>query len=83
MALKAGNDLMLVCHNIEGVPKIADALAGVSRDIQEEAFERISALRKRLAPAAKFSLTEFEKVDAAVSKLRAATLKTATFKALC
>jgi beta-N-acetylhexosaminidase len=78
MALKAGNDLMLVCHNIEGVPKIAAALAGVSRDIQEEAFIRISALRKRLAPPAKFSLTEFEQVDAAVKKLRAATLKTAS-----
>jgi beta-N-acetylhexosaminidase len=77
MALKAGNDLMLVCHNIEGVPKIAEALAGVSREIQEEAYVRISELRKRLAPPSKFSLADFEQVDAAVSKLRDATLKAA------
>jgi beta-N-acetylhexosaminidase len=50
MALKAGNDILLVCHNVAGVPKIAQALAEVDRDVQEESFARITEFRKRLAP---------------------------------
>jgi beta-N-acetylhexosaminidase len=75
MALAAGNDIMLVCHNIEGVPGIAEALAGVDRKIQEEAFERISALRTRLASPSGFSLAAFEKLDASVKSLRERTLQ--------
>ncbi len=75
MALKAGNDLMLVCHNIEGIPEIAYALASVSQEIQEESFERISALRKRLAKPVEYSTGALKTLDESVKALRSATLE--------
>lgn len=74
MALKAGNDILLVCHNITAVPEIAKALKQVDRKFQDEAFARITELRNRLAPPVSFSMEAFEKLDASVAKLRDATL---------
>lgn len=73
-ALEAGNDILLVCHNVIGIPKIAQALARVDRAVQEESFERISHFRKRLAAPTDFSMESFQTLDAAVKKLRATTL---------
>lgn len=70
MALEAGNDIMLVCHNIEGIPKIAENLASVSDEYKQEAFARIQKLRERLAPPTVFSMDEFKKLDASVKALR-------------
>lgn len=74
MALNAGNDILLVCHNIAGVPKIAQALAEVSREVQEESFARITEFRKRLAPPVAFSMNTFDSLDVSVKKLREATV---------
>jgi beta-N-acetylhexosaminidase len=73
-ALAAGNDIMLVCHNMKGVPEIAAALKKVPREIQEESFARIEAMRKRLAPPTPFSMDTFKKLDQQVAELRVATL---------
>lgn len=73
-ALEAGNDIILVCHNIEGVPQIAKALAGVSDEIKEESLKRIESLRERLAAPYEFSMQKMEELDAAVKKLRAQVL---------
>jgi beta-N-acetylhexosaminidase len=73
-ALKAGNDLMLVCHNIKGVAEIASALRAVSKDVQIAAYDRISAMRKRLAPPVPFSLEALKTLDQAVKELRDQTL---------
>jgi beta-N-acetylhexosaminidase len=73
-ALAAGNDIMLVCHNIEGVPAIAAALKKVAPEFQEEAYGRIQGIRQRLAEPAKFSMEMFQKLDEGVAKLREATL---------
>lgn len=77
MALKAGNDLMLVCHAVDAVPEIAKALTSVSQEIKEEAFARIQKLRTRLAKPAPFCMDEFKKLDEEVKELRAKTLATA------
>lgn len=74
MALKAGNDILLVCHNVAGVPKIAEALAQVERSVQEESFDRITHFRKRLPKPVEFSMDAFHALDAAVKKLRETTL---------
>jgi len=79
-ALEAGNDIMLVCHNIEGVPKIAKALASVSDEIKSEALKRIESLRERLAAPHEFSLQKLEELDAAVKALREKVLQTVAIK---
>jgi beta-N-acetylhexosaminidase len=76
-ALQAGNDIMLVCHNIEGVPEIAAALKRVPRQFQDESFARLNNMRKRLAEPSAFSMEMFGKLDEAVAKLRSTTLAVA------
>jgi beta-N-acetylhexosaminidase len=73
-ALKAGNDLMLVCHAIDSVPEIAATLLTVPAEIREESYQRILALRARLAPPADFSLAAFQKLDEETARLRARVL---------
>jgi len=72
-ALKAGNDLMLVCHSLDAVPEIAEALVKAPGDILEESYARISALRKRLAKPAPFSVKAFEELDAETAAMCAKT----------
>jgi len=62
-ALKAGNDLMLVCHSLDAVPEIAAALVKAPGDVLEESYDRISVMRKRLSPPRDYSLTAFEDLD--------------------
>jgi len=70
-ALKAGNDLMLVCHAIDSVPEIAEAIAKAPQTILEESYQRILQLRKKLSKPAPFSLDKFAKLDREVAQLRA------------
>ena len=76
MALKAGNDLMLVCHAVDAVPEIAKALKAVPQEIKEESFARIETLRARLAKPTPFCMDEFKTLDEGVKELREKTLKT-------
>lgn len=77
MALKAGNDLMLVCHAVDAVPEIAKALAAVPQEIKEEAYARIQTLRARLPKPTPFTMEEFHKLDEQVKELSKKTLATA------
>ena len=72
LALEAGNDLMLVCHNLDGVAEIAETLSRVDASIQKEAFARISNLKKRLAPPSAFSMEATERLNHDIEDLRAA-----------
>src|SRR5262249_21367762 len=69
-ALEAGNDLMLVCHSVQAVPEIASALCKANPKALEESYNRILELRKRLKPAAPFSLDAFKSLDAQTAQLR-------------
>jgi beta-N-acetylhexosaminidase len=77
MALTAGNDIMLVCHNIAGVPDTAAALSKVPTAWQQEAYARIQTLSKRLAAPTPFSMDAFKQLDEQVAALRAKTLNEA------
>ena len=70
MALEAGNDLMLVCHNMEGVAEIAQALSKVAEPIQKESFARISALKGRLAAPTPFTMEAASKLNHEIEELR-------------
>ncbi len=75
IALAAGGDLMLVCHDIHNVPKIAESLTHVSSEIQIDRYDRIVEMRKRLIPPTTFSWTEFETLNESVKELHEATTR--------
>ncbi|MBU6453525.1 MAG: beta-N-acetylhexosaminidase [Cyanobacteria bacterium REEB67] len=74
-ALKAGNDLMLVCHAIDSVPEIAATLLTVPEAIRQQSYQRILALRTRLAAPVAFSLDAFKKLDEETARLRARVIR--------
>ncbi len=70
-ALKAGNDLMLVCHAIKSVPEIATALKMTAPDVLETSYARVQELRSRLSAPAPFSLEAFEELDKQTAEMTA------------
>jgi len=70
-ALKAGNDLMLVCHAIKSVPEIATVLKMTAPDILQTSYARVKALRSRLSKPAPFSLKAFEELDKQTAEMTA------------
>lgn len=83
-ALKAGNDLMLVCHAITSVPEIAAAIKKAPLEVLEESYGRIEAMRKRFVEPTAYSqnfLAELAELDQANLDLRRKTgLETAITK---
>lgn len=76
-ALKAGNDLMLVCHSVEAVPEIARALKKAEASVLEESYSRIQALLNRLSPPASYSDEKFEELSTHTEAMRAKVLDSA------
>jgi beta-N-acetylhexosaminidase len=70
LAMEAGNDLLLVCHEIESVPEIANTLSQVNEDLQTEASQRIATLRERLSPPLEFSMEAAKELDTAIDALK-------------
>jgi beta-N-acetylhexosaminidase len=79
LALEAGNDFVLVCHNIPGVPEIAASLRKVARPAQEQSYERILNVRKRLSKPEQFSERRLKELDEQVNQLRTTILKEPAF----
>ncbi len=77
-ALEAGNDLLLVCHSVEAVKEIAQALKGCKQNVLNDAYKRICDLRSKLSTAASFSMDEFKDLDAQVKELGSKVVNRAT-----
>lgn len=74
LALRAGNDLLLVCHRPQFGREVAERLARLPDSIRTSAERRIEAARARLADPVPFSLERFVHVDVQVGRLRADSL---------
>ncbi len=74
LALRAGNDLLLVCHRPHLAREMAERLARLPASLRSPAEERIEALRARLADPVPFSLDRFVHIDIQVARLRVDTL---------
>lgn len=70
-AVKAGNDLMLVCHAIKTVPEIAAAVKLVSPDVLETSYARIQALRARMPKPTPYTAEAFAKLDQETAEMKA------------
>jgi beta-N-acetylhexosaminidase len=72
--LRAGNDLLMLCHRIEMARQARDILAALPRELLDPPLERVAAFKQYLAPPAPFSEEAFRAVDAEIRLLRIDTL---------
>ncbi|WP_235276916.1 glycoside hydrolase family 3 N-terminal domain-containing protein [Methylacidiphilum kamchatkense] len=70
LSLKAGIDLLLLCHRFPLIREAASILSSLPETIKEAAWQRIENFRKRLAPPLPFSLSEFQSIDSEIYSLR-------------
>lgn len=69
LALKAGNDLLLVCHNFDALEDIARGLGRLSPGLRSAASRRIANLRRRALLPRTFTQAAFARVDADFGRL--------------
>jgi len=70
LSLKAGVDILLLCHRFSLIREAASILSSLPETIKEAAWQRIENFRKRLAPPLAFSLSEFQNIDSEIYSLR-------------
>lgn len=69
-AVRAGNDLVMICHRLEMVELAREHLEGVEAPILHDALLRIEKIKKRLQPPSPFDLDVFRRINADIWQLR-------------
>lgn len=69
-AVRAGNDLVMICHRLEMVELAREHLEGVGSPILHDALVRIEKTKKRLQPPTQFDLDIFRRINADIWQLR-------------
>jgi beta-N-acetylhexosaminidase len=73
-AVRAGNDLVMICHRVEMVELARQHLEGVEEPILHDALVRIDKAKKRLVKPDKFDLDRFTAINRDIWQLRVDTL---------
>lgn len=73
-AVRAGNDLVMICHRVEMVELAREHLEGVEEPALHDALVRIEKTKKRLVRPDKFDLDRFAAINRDIWDLRVATL---------
>jgi len=73
-AVRAGNDLVMICHRIEMVEQAHVHLQGLEDTVLDDALRRIERAKKRMAMPDPWSRSRFDKLNEDVWKLRVDTL---------
>lgn len=73
-AVRAGNDLVMICHRVEMVELARQHLEGVEEPILHDALVRIDKTKKRLVKPDKFDLDRFAAINRDIWQLRVDTL---------
>lgn len=73
-AVRAGNDLVMICHRVEMVELAREHLEGVEEPVLNDALERIEKTKKCLVRPDKFSLDRFAAINQDIWQLRVDTL---------
>ncbi len=74
MAIKAGNDMAMICHQTDSAEIAFEALKKVPNHITDDALKRIEKLKKKIPPPIAFERKRWDKYDAEVMQLRIDTL---------
>jgi beta-N-acetylhexosaminidase len=73
-AVRAGNDLVMICHRLEMVELAREHLEGVETTVVHDALRRIEQTKKRLEPPTKFDVERWAALNREVWDLRVAVL---------
>ena len=73
-AVRAGNDLVMICHRVEMVELARQHLEGVEAPALHDALMRIEKTKKRLVKPDKFDLDRFAAINRDIWQLRVDTL---------
>jgi len=73
-AVRAGNDLVMICHRVEMVELARQHLEGVEEPALHDALVRIEKTKKRLVAPDKFDLDRFAAINRDIWQLRVDTL---------
>lgn len=73
-AVRAGNDLVMICHRLEMVELAKQHLEGVEEPVVHDALRRIEQAKKKLQPPTRFDLEVFRRINADIWQLRVDTL---------
>jgi beta-N-acetylhexosaminidase len=73
-AVRAGNDIVMICHRLEMVELARQHLEGVEAPIVHDALVRIEKTKKRLAKPYAWSMEQFKAINAEIWDLRVAVL---------
>ena len=73
-AVRAGNDLVMICHRVEMVELARQHLEGVEAPALHDALVRIEKTKKRLVKPDKFDLDRFAAINRDIWQLRVDTL---------
>jgi len=74
LAIRAGNDIAMICHRVPMVEAAYEALAAVPVPDLERALASVAAFKAKLTPPDPWDEAEFRRRDAEVWDLRVATL---------
>lgn len=73
-AVRAGNDLVMICHRVEMVELARQHLEGVEEPVLHDALSRIEKTKKRLVKPDQFDLDRFASINRDIWQLRVDTL---------
>lgn len=73
-AVKAGNDMVMICHRLEMVEQAYEHLKGVPEVNLNLALERLDLAKRKLSKPFSWSMDDFVKVNEEIQELRVAVL---------
>jgi beta-N-acetylhexosaminidase len=74
LAMTAGNDLILLCHQVEKADEAVAAIEALPEEVLAGAQQRVTDFRQWLMPPEPFSMERFHALDAEIYQLRVDTL---------
>jgi beta-N-acetylhexosaminidase len=80
MAIEAGNDMAMICHQTYSADVALEALKKIANQTIDDALKRIEKLKKRIVQSPAFNRKLWEKYDTEVMQLRIDTLGEETKK---
>jgi beta-N-acetylhexosaminidase len=74
LALKAGNEMMMLCHRVPEIETVQRILGTLPSDQIERAQKKIGDFKKNLSSPQKFSESAFQEINAEIADLRIAVV---------
>lgn len=70
LAITAGNDMAMICHQVSTAPIALEHLKEIPLSTVDDSLRRIEKMKKKLPSPLKFSIKQWDAIDAEVMQLR-------------